>query len=70
MPDRLGQTRSNAVRGRTEELFHPGDVRIEQVILRSGLREVDVQRIMVSFNIFEDIYSNVLSGSLTLIDSI
>jgi len=70
MPDRLGQTRSNAVRGKTEELFHPGDVLIEQVILRSGLREVDVQRIMVSFNIFEDIYSNVLSGSLTLIDSI
>lgn len=70
MPDRLGPTRSNAVRGRMEELYHPGDVRIEQVILRSGVREVDVQRIMVSFNIFEDIYSNVLSGSLTLIDSI
>jgi len=56
--------------GRSEELYHPNDIRIESIIIRNGVREVDVTGMMIQFNLFEDLYSNVLTANLTLVDSV
>ncbi len=69
MPDRE-RTNPFSQRGRTEELFFPNDVRLERIIISNGLRDVDVSQMLVRINIFEDLYNNVLSGSITLVDSV
>jgi len=56
--------------GRSEEIYHPNDVRIESIIIRNGVREVDVTGMMIQFNLFEDLYNNVLTANLTLVDSV
>lgn len=57
-------------RGRTEELFFPGDVRLDKILIQNGIHDVDVTRMLVQINIFEDLYSNTLTGSITLIDAV
>lgn len=69
MPDRE-RTSPFSQRGRTEELFFPNDVRLDKIIIRNGVHEVDVSQMLVRINLFEDLYSNVLTGSITLVDSV
>lgn len=57
--------------GREDELFFPNDIIIKEIWVFSGpLRKVEVKRLLVGLNIFEDLYSNVITGSLTLVDTI
>ena len=53
-----------------DEIFYPNDVRLDRVIIKNGVFEIDISALVVQINIFEDVYSNTLSGSITLADSI
>ena len=52
------------------QLVKPGDVIIEEIELESynGFK-TSLKGIFENFTIYEDIYSNCMSGSITLIDS-
>ncbi|GAG08716.1 unnamed protein product, partial [marine sediment metagenome] len=39
-------------------------------VFSGPLRKVEVKRLLVGLNIFEDLYSNVITGSLTLVDTV
>lgn len=54
----------------TDEILKPGDVVIEEIELESfsGFK-TSLKGIFENFIIYEDIYSNCMSGSITLIDS-
>jgi len=57
-------------RTRPDEAFFPNDVRLERIVITNGLNDVDVSAMLVSINIFEDLYSNTVTGSITLVDSV
>lgn len=53
-----------------EMMMRPGDVVIDEIVLRSytGFR-LSLKGIFQNFTIYEDIFSNCMSGSITLIDT-
>ncbi len=63
-------TTGSSQKHRTEENFFPNDVRMSKIIISNGLVEVDVSAMLVRINIFEDLYSNTVTGSITLVDSV
>ena len=53
------------------KILNPGDVLIDSITIRSAAgAELDVRSQFVSFNIYEDMFSNGLSGFVVLIDSL
>lgn len=53
-----------------DDIYYPNDIRIHDITIIAGGEEWDVQRLLVQINLFEDLYSNVLSGSITLVDAV
>jgi len=57
-------------RGRTDETFFQNDVRLAKIVISNGLHEADVSAMLVGINIYEDLYSNTVTGSITLVDAV
>jgi len=53
-----------------DDIYYPNDIRIHDVSITVGGEIFDVQRLLLQLNLFEDLYSNVLSGSITLVDAV
>lgn len=64
----MARTRSQP--NHNDDLYFPNDVRIQEVSIIVGGEIFDVQRLLLQINLFEDLYSNTLSGSITLVDSV
>lgn len=55
----------------TDKLINAGDVIIEDIRLVSYTGfEVDIRKLLAGFNLYEDIYSNGLSGYVLIVDSL
>ncbi len=61
---------SNSQPNHNDDIYYPGDIRIHDVRIVAGGEEWDVYRLIVQINLFEDLYSNVLTGSITLVDAV
>lgn len=55
---------------RDDDIYHPNDIRLKEVVLKVGNDKIDVKRLLVQINLFEDLYSNALTGSVTFADAI
>ncbi len=53
-----------------DDIYYPNDIRIHDISIVAGGETWDVQRLLLQINLFEDLYSNVLSGSITLVDAV
>lgn len=52
------------------KLHTPGDYDLKKLVLKSFQREVDIRNLMIELNIFEDIFSNTISGHIILGDAL
>ena len=62
--------RTSSQPNHNDDIYFPNDVRIQEVSIIVGDEIFDVQRLLVQINLFEDLYSNTLSGSITLVDAV
>lgn len=53
-----------------EGLYFPNDILLKDVIIKVGTKLIDVKRMLLQLNLFEDLYSNALTGSITLVDAV
>lgn len=63
-------TTPNTQAAHSDDIYYPNDIRIHDVSIIVGKEIWDVQHLLVQINIYEDLYSNILSGSITLADSV
>jgi len=54
----------------SKKLHTPGDYDLKKLILKSFQREIDIRNLMIEMNIFEDIFSNSISGHIILGDAV
>lgn len=53
-----------------QDIYFPNDIRLIDVLVKVGNNIFDVKRLLIQINLYEDLYSNVLSGSITLADAV
>lgn len=54
----------------TTKLHVPGDYDLKSLVLKSFQREIDIRNLMIELNIFEDIFSNTMTGHIILGDAV
>ena len=63
-------TTSSPQPNHNDDIYYPNDIRIHDISITVGGEIFDVQRLLLQLNLFEDLYSNILSGSITLVDAV
>jgi hypothetical protein len=53
-----------------DAVIEPGDVRINSVVLKTEAQELDITNYVLEVNVYEDIFSNVLTGTIAVRDTI